>query len=350
MSTAIRIRNLTKRFGDFVAVDNVSLDIAPGQFVTLLGGSGCGKTTILRMIAGFLEADGGEIHFGDQLMNGVLPEKRDTSMMFQSYALFPHKTVENNVNFGLRMRGVDKAAQRAKVEEMLQLVHMQKLNGRKPQELSGGQQQRVALARAMAVTPKVLLFDEPLSNLDAKLRVEVRMEIREIQRRCGITTVYVTHDQEEALSISDKVVVMDRGQIVQAGAPEEIYKRPANSFVANFIGTSNVFEILQLEEAGGRMMARTNIGLLETVMENGDERRLLSVRPEDILVSGKPCESRNTLRGVVASVAFLGRFKELVVDVPGAKITAEADKYLKIEEGDPVCLMLPADKLTPITR
>ena len=349
MPTAIKIRNLTKRFGDFTAVDGVSLDIAPGAFVTLLGGSGCGKTTILRMIAGFLEIDGGDIFFDDRRMNGVLPEKRDISMMFQSYALFPHKTVANNVNFGLRMRGVGREEQKIKVEEMLSLVHMQGLGARKPQELSGGQQQRVALARAMAVTPKVLLFDEPLSNLDAKLRVEVRMEIREIQRRSGITTVYVTHDQEEALSISDQVVVMDRGRIVQMGTPEEVYKHPGNRFVANFIGTSNVFEVLRAEESGGRYLAWTNVGLLET---GGtlDGRDLIAIRPEDVSISLHPSADRNTLRGAVARVAFLGRFKELVVDVSGVAIAAEADKYQQIDVGETVFLTLPPDKLTPISR
>ncbi len=343
MATAIRIRNLVKKYGDFTAVDQLSLDIAPGEFVTLLGSSGCGKTTVLRTIAGFLEADEGEIYFGDRLMNGVPPEKRDVSMMFQSYALFPHKTVENNVNFGLRMHGAGREEQRRKVEEELAMVHLSGLNDRKPQELSGGQQQRVALARAMAVTPQVLLFDEPLSNLDAKLRETVRMEIRAIQRKYRITTVYVTHDQEEALSISDKVVVMNGGRIVQTGTPEEIYKKPKNSFIAHFIGKSNVLRVDSVFSERGKRFARTPIGDLEVDSPALKPGAGLSIRPEDLVVN--PRGGANVFGGRVAGVVFLGRCKQVSVDTDGTEMLAEVDKDVEIAEGMEISYAVPVSSV-----
>ena len=339
MATAIRICNLVKKYGSFTAVDHISLDIAPGEFITLLGSSGCGKTTVLRTIAGFLEADEGEIYFGDRLMNGVPPEKRDVSMMFQSYALFPHKTVENNVNFGLRMHGANREEQRRKVEEELSMVHLTGLNDRKPQELSGGQQQRVALARAMAVTPRVLLFDEPLSNLDAKLRETVRMEIRAIQRRYKITTVYVTHDQEEALSISDRVVVMDGGRVVQTGTPEEIYKKPRNEFIAHFIGKSNVLKAEAVFSEGGKRFAKTAIGDLEVDSPELEAGTGLSVRPEDIVVN--PRGGANVFAGRVTNVVFLGRYKQVSVDTNGAGMLLEVDKDVEIAEGAELSYAVP---------
>ncbi len=224
---------------DFYAVKDVSLDIAPGSFITLLGPSGCGKTTTLRMIAGFESPDEGEIYLGGEAINALTPNKRDTAMVFQSYALFPHYNVFDNVAYGLKLRKLPKAEIQKRVTEILELVELSGMEQRMTNQLSGGQQQRVALARALVVEPGVLLFDEPLSNLDAKLRVQMRTEIRRIQQRLGITAVYVTHDQSEAMSISDQIILMRSGVVVQMGTPMEIYYRPVNEFVADFIGECN---------------------------------------------------------------------------------------------------------------
>ena len=226
------IKNLTKRFDSAAAVDRVSLDVKEGEFVTLLGPSGCGKTTTLRTVAGFYQPDDGEIYFNDRLMNNVPPNKRNTSMCFQSYALFPHMNVRENIAFGLKMRKVPQEEQKKRVDRALEMLSLGGLGERKPGQLSGGQQQRVALARAIVTEPDILLFDEPLSNLDAKLRVQVRVEIREMQKRLGITSIYVTHDQDEALAISDRIVVMNQGRIEQIGDPHSIYLHPKTSFVA----------------------------------------------------------------------------------------------------------------------
>jgi len=239
MSHAVIIKEAVKKYGDFTALNGVSLDIKPGEFFTLLGPSGCGKTTLLRMIAGFNTVDGGEIYFDEKQLNNVPAHKRDIGMVFQNYAIFPHLTVAENVAYGLKAKKVPKDQIEKRVEEALELVQILKLKDRKPNELSGGQQQRVALARAFVIEPSVLLMDEPLSNLDAKLRVQMRTVIKKLQRRLGITTIYVAHDQEEALAISDRIAVMKEGHIMQVGTPESIYKKPENTFVAGFIGVSN---------------------------------------------------------------------------------------------------------------
>jgi len=241
----VRLESVTKIYQDpktkkdFAAVDNISLDIKPGSFVTLLGPSGCGKTTTLRMIAGFESPDKGEIYLGDEAINSLMPNKRDTAMVFQSYALLPHYNVFDNVAYGLKLRKVPKDEIERRVMNMLELVELGGLEGRMTNQLSGGQQQRVALARALVVEPGVLLFDEPLSNLDAKLRVSMRTEIRKIQQKVGITAVYVTHDQSEAMSLSDEIIIMHKGVIAQKGTPHDVYYRPANEFVADFIGEVN---------------------------------------------------------------------------------------------------------------
>lgn len=345
MSTNVKIRNLVKRYGDYTAVKGINLDIDEGEFVTLLGGSGCGKTTILRMLAGFIEVDEGEIYFGDKLMNNILPEKRDISMMFQSYALFPHKTVENNINFGLKMHNVDKDIQKKKVEDGLKMVHMEGLENRKPHELSGGQQQRVALARAMAVTPKLLLFDEPLSNLDAKLRVQVRMEIRDIQRQYGITTIYVTHDQEEAMSISDKVVVMNQGEIMQIGSPREIYKNPNNAFVANFIGTSNILNIKEVKNNGDINSAATEIGNLIFKTNDMKDCTQVSFRPEDVIINEINDIRENVYYGIVKKVVYLGKFQQITVETNGIEICIEVDKNTIIQENEKIKFHIPVNKI-----
>ena len=241
----VRLDHISKIYKDpktgkeFYAVNDVSLDIAPGSFVTLLGPSGCGKTTTLRMIAGFESPDAGEIYLGSDAINALTPNKRDTAMVFQSYALFPHYNVYDNVAYGLRLRKVPKAEIDRRIKQILELVELTGMEQRMTNQLSGGQQQRVALARAMVVEPSVLLFDEPLSNLDAKLRVSMRTEIRRIQQALGITAVYVTHDQAEAMAISDQIIIMNKGVIAQMGSPWEIYHHPTNEFVADFIGEVN---------------------------------------------------------------------------------------------------------------
>jgi len=236
------IKDAVKAYGDFKAVAGISLDIRKGEFFTLLGPSGCGKTTLLRMIAGFNTIDEGTISFGGRVINGVPAHKRGIGMVFQNYAIFPHLTVAENVAYGLKARKVPARDIAPRVRTALEMVQIDALAGRRPNELSGGQQQRVALARAFVIEPSVLLMDEPLSNLDAKLRVQMRTTIKKLQRKLGITTVYVTHDQEEALSISDRIAVMKDGRIMQVGEPTQIYKKPENAFVAGFIGVSNFLD------------------------------------------------------------------------------------------------------------
>ena len=241
----VRLEHISKIYNDpktgkqFYAVNDVSLEIKPGSFVTLLGPSGCGKTTTLRMIAGFESPDEGEIYLGDEAINALTPNKRDTAMVFQSYALFPHYNVYDNIAYGLKLRKVPKKEMDERIAAILELVELSGMESRMTNQLSGGQQQRVALARAMVVEPSVLLFDEPLSNLDAKLRVSMRTEIRRIQQTLGITAVYVTHDQAEAMAISDQIIIMNKGVIAQMGTPEEIYHHPNSEFVADFIGEVN---------------------------------------------------------------------------------------------------------------
>ena len=239
MSNQVIIQNAVKRYGDFTALNGVSLDIQEGEFFTLLGPSGCGKTTLLRMIAGFNSIEGGDFYFGEKRINDVPAHKRDIGMVFQNYAIFPHLTVRENVAYGLKARKMPAKEIKPKVDEALELVQISHLADRKPNELSGGQQQRVALARAFVIEPSVLLMDEPLSNLDAKLRVQMRSVIKKLQRRLGITTIYVTHDQEEALTLSDRIAVFNKGFIEQIGTPNEVYNHSQTEFVCNFIGDIN---------------------------------------------------------------------------------------------------------------
>src|SRR5690554_4011120 len=251
MSVNITIRDAIKRYGDNTVIEGLSLDIKEGEFFTLLGPSGCGKTTLLRMIAGFNTIEGGDFFFNEVRINDMDPVKRNIGMVFQNYAIFPHLSVEKNVSFGLKNRNFSKEEIVARTDQFLKLVKIEEYRSRMPERLSGGQQQRVALARALAITPDVLLMDEPLSNLDAKLRVEMRTAIKEIQNEIGITTVYVTHDQEEAMAVSDRIAVMDKGEIQQIGLPKSLYQRPANLFVATFIGRTNLLES-HLEIVGGK--------------------------------------------------------------------------------------------------
>jgi putative spermidine/putrescine transport system ATP-binding protein len=287
----LRIANISKNFGSTQALDNVSLDIASGEFMSLLGPSGCGKTTLLRCVAGLVEADGGDIRVAGRSLAGTPPWHRDIGVVFQNYALFPHMTVAQNVAFGLRMRGLGRTAIAAKVERALALVRMETFGARYPAQLSGGQQQRVALARAIAIEPTVLLLDEPMAALDAKLRGAMQLEIRELQSRLKITTVLVTHDQGEAMTMSDRIAIMSNGRIEQVAAPSELYLRPANSFVADFIGNTNRVNglVVQTETGGKALRPDGEADLLLPLPPQAvaGQRVLLMVRPEAIeIVAG----------------------------------------------------------------
>ena len=294
-----------------VAVDDVELEIGKGAMVTLLGPSGCGKTTLLRMIAGFEEPTSGEVWFGDRRVDRLAPNARDTAMVFQSYAIFPHLNVYENVAFGLRMQRVDKSTLERRVSEVLDLVGLTQMAGRAPSQLSGGQQQRVALARCIVLEPHVLLFDEPLSNLDAKLREQMRVEIRELQQRLGITSVYVTHDQVEAMALSDVVVVMNRGAIEQVAHPRDIYARPANRFVADFIGKAN-FLVGAVVDDRHVDVAGQVLTLGSPTSEPVGTELTLVARPESIALT----RDGDGVPGTVTRATFLGDHAEYLVAVP----------------------------------
>ncbi len=303
MGVAIEIDNVVKRYGDHTVINGLSLSVKPGEFFTLLGPSGCGKTTLLRMIIGFNTIEGGTIRVDGQTINNIPTNRRNMGMVFQNYAVFPHMDVRDNVAYGLKTRHVAKAQRRKKAEEMLGLVKMSEYASRMPAQLSGGQQQRVALARAIVIEPDVLLMDEPLSNLDAKLRVEMRNVIKRIQRQIGITTVYVTHDQEEALAISDRIAVMHDGVIQQIDTPKRLYQRPANVFVSTFIGLSN---ILPATARGGQIdfghgYAVDGGNLRPEAMDAGAV--LVAVRPEEFLIAGA---DQPGIPATVKSSVFLG--------------------------------------------
>lgn len=303
MGVAIGIDNVIKRYGDHTVINGLSLDIRPGEFFTLLGPSGCGKTTLLRMIIGFNSIEGGEIRVDGQVVNNIPTNRRNMGMVFQNYAVFPHMNVRDNVAYGLKTRRIAKAERRRKADEMLGLVKIDQYADRMPAQLSGGQQQRVALARAIVIQPDVLLMDEPLSNLDAKLRVEMRNVIKRIQRQIGITTVYVTHDQEEALAISDRIAVMHDGVIQQIDTPKRVYQRPANIFVSTFIGLSN---ILKARVRDGRVdfgegYTIEGVYLKDESRDAGDV--LVAVRPEEFQIVDR---QEPGIPATVRSSVFLG--------------------------------------------
>ncbi|MDY4543040.1 MAG: ABC transporter ATP-binding protein [Candidatus Ventricola sp.] len=311
MSNEVIIKNAVKRYGDFTALHGVSLNIEKGEFFTLLGPSGCGKTTLLRMIAGFNSIEGGDFYFGENRINDVPAHKRDIGMVFQNYAIFPHLTVEENVAYGLKARKVDKKEIDRRVKEALELVQIAPLATRKPSELSGGQQQRVALARAFVIEPSVLLMDEPLSNLDAKLRVQMRSIIKKLQRRLGITTIYVTHDQEEALAISDRIAVMNQGRVMQVGTPSEIYAKPENPFVAGFIGVSNFLncDVTKCEGGVAKVSIKGELDIDVPVRKSYTGKAQLSARPEQLFFS------ETGMPGKVMFSTFLGDFIEYEVEL-----------------------------------
>lgn len=307
MSVNIKIKNAVKRYGTNTVISDISLDIKEGEFFTLLGPSGCGKTTLLRMIAGFNTIEGGDFFFNDKRINAIDPSKRNIGMVFQNYAIFPHLTVKQNVAFGLKNRKYSKEDIDRETLKFLELMQIEQYKDRMPDKLSGGQQQRVALARSLVIQPDVLLMDEPLSNLDAKLRVEMRSVIKEIQNRVGITTVYVTHDQEEAMAVSDRIAVMRDGVIQHLGTPKDIYQRPTNLFVSTFIGRTNLIEAKLVcennktfvEFSSGYRVEMKNI--LET--EKQSRNVTVSVRPEEFTIS---TETKAGIKAVVDSSIFLG--------------------------------------------
>ena len=331
---------------DFYAVRDVSLDIEPGSFVTLLGPSGCGKTTTLRMIAGFESPDEGEIYLGDEAINALTPNKRDTAMVFQSYALFPHLSVYDNVAFGLRTRKMDKDVIDKKVREILEVCGLTELADRFPKQMSGGQRQRVALARALVIEPKLLLLDEPLSNLDAKLRLSMRVEIKRLQKRLGITTLFVTHDQEECFSISDKVAVMNGGVIEQFDTPENIYKRPATEFVARFIGFENFLELAKKQD--GVYTAPDGSEFL-TSMDLDCEKFAGTIRPDDICLADD-VQTENVLSGKIGVRTFLGKSYQYEVETSAGVLKVNMGTDHVYKEGEEIRLYLPKDKLILVRR
>lgn len=348
MSVNIKIVDAIKKYGDFTAIDGVSLDIKEGEFFTLLGPSGCGKTTLLRMIAGFNTIEGGDFYFGERRVNDLDPAKRNIGMVFQNYAIFPHLSVEKNVGFGLKNRKLDKVTIERETKKYLELMQIDEYAKRMPENLSGGQQQRVALARALVINPDVLLMDEPLSNLDAKLRVEMRTVIKNIQSTVGITTVYVTHDQEEAMAVSDRIAIMDKGIIQQIATPKHIYQRPANTFVASFIGQTNIMK-------GNLIVENSNVYLefadgYRVLMNNIDEKYhdnqevLISVRPEEFIIS----HENKGLKVTTETFEFLGQSTNYYVrayDGQSLKVIQESSIEEILQAGKEVYLDVNTSKI-----
>jgi ABC-type Fe3+/spermidine/putrescine transport system ATPase subunit len=346
--TTVRLQHLTKRYGPAVAVDAFDLEVRSGELLTLLGPSGCGKTTTLRMVGGFVEPDAGEIFFDERVVTHVPAERRPTAMVFQNYALWPHMTVAQNVSFGLRVRHRPRREITTRVAEALALMGLAGMEARYPRQLSGGQQQRVALARALIVEPQVLLLDEPLSNLDAKLRVRMRAEVREVQKRVGITMIYVTHDQEEALSISDRVAVMDSGHIEQIATPAELFEHPRTPLVAGFIGHSNLLNGIVVEVVDERhIRAKVSDGTVLCARREGEQAAgdnvCLVIRAHEprLAMPGTP----NALPGRVAVVSYLGTLKRLEVETGLGRLIVDIPTATIVSEGSEVCLELPADSL-----
>ncbi len=348
---AIQLRKLTKRFDDQLAVDAIDVSIRAGEFFSLLGPSGCGKTTTLRMIAGFERPTGGEIMLDGTDVAEVPPHRRNVHTVFQSYALFPHLDVYGNIAFGLRRRRVSKGEVRKRVEEAIELVELRGLGGRRPQQLSGGQQQRVALARALVLRPAVLLLDEPLGALDAKIRKQLRLELKTLQEEVGITFVFVTHDQEEALSMSDRVAVMSAGHVEQIGTPEEVYESPASVFVADFLGVSN---LMDAEATGaGREDCAVRIGEFTLRAGCGElsARGAVKVvaRPERLRLLSHGTEHENCLPGMVERTVYVGATLQVIIRLAtGATLQASITNTGGAEgysQGTPVAVQIPADAL-----
>jgi len=353
----IEIKEVTKRFGDFTAVDNISLHINAGEFITLLGPSGCGKTTLLRMLSGFETPDAGLIRIGGEDVTHLAPYRRNVNQVFQSYALFPHMTVRENIGFGLRMQKVPSAEAATRIEEVIALVALQGFEERKPAQLSGGQRQRVALARAIVPRPSVLLLDEPLSALDAKLRGQMQIELKRLQKLLGMTFVFVTHDQEEALTMSDRIAVFNKGRLEQLGTATEIYHQPRTAFVADFIGEANLLPAELIARTDTMVRVRVEGGLELTVnpaqWPAGLTQALISVRPEKVHVSKKPVDCENVFEARVSEELFQGAMDRLLLEFPGgARLTAivanESALREAIHEGDTVWCGLHNDDLVVV--
>ena len=347
-NTHIEFKNITKMFGDFCALDNISLRIPSGAFVTLLGPSGCGKTTLMRLLAGFFEPEEGDIFIGGKRVNGLPPYKRKTPLVFQDYALFPHMTVFENISYGLRIQKKPMAERKEKVAAMLKMLNLEGLERRFPKQLSGGQQQRTAIARALIMGQDILLLDEPLSNLDAKLRVEVRVELRQIQQRLKNTTIYVTHDQDEALSMSDVIAVMRHGKIEQIGTPHEIYFHPASRYVASFVGTVNFIDARVVKQSGKNV----TVAFLDSELELHSEDQwqpgtpvTLVARPESM--RAQPASSAAPgLAGKIVNSSFLGRITRYWIETAEQTfIVDDIDPMLSGSGGGAVSLQFDAGKI-----
>jgi spermidine/putrescine ABC transporter ATP-binding subunit len=341
----VKLENVCKRFGSVVAADNVCLDILEGEFFTILGPSGCGKTTTLRIIAGLERVDSGRVLFNDVDVTNTPPYLRGTGMVFQNYALWPHMTVFDNVAFGLKIRKVGKDEIRRRVKEVLELVKLSGLEDRYPHQLSGGQQQRVALARALVIEPKVLLLDEPLSNLDAKLRVEMRGEVKSLQRRLKITTIYVTHDQDEALTLSDRIAIMNNGRILQVSTPIDIYNKPRDLFVASFIGKCTVLIGVVQNRSDGYLEVKCDDMVLWGVPAYEDlnisvgSRVACILRPESFKLEASA--SDNVFDGYVKHVSFYGSRNEVRVAVKSSELIASFDSSVNIDVNKPIKIAIP---------
>ncbi len=329
----LTVRNVTKRYGPFTALDNVSISIEKGEFVCLLGPSGCGKTTLLRLIAGLTDIDEGEVLLEDQSLLGLPARKRGFGIVFQSYSLFPNMTVAANIGYGLKIRNVPSEQISARVRDLLEMVKLPQLADKLPGQLSGGQQQRIALARAIAVDPRALLLDEPLSALDAKVRAELRGEIRQLQRALGIPTLMVTHDQEEALELADKIICMNHGTVVQTGTPEELYNRPVTRFVADFMGRSNIIPTDRIRAVLPDLMAHRPDG--------PEDAYSACIRPEEITITAAPAGMQ-----AVRSIGFLGNLRRIETDGPLGPVLVETHGQAKCNEGDAVTLGIPAQACT----
>lgn len=344
MEKIIDLKDITVKYGDNVILDKLNLSINKKEFITLLGPSGCGKTTTLRCIAGFIEPDGGDIVFEGKVINDIPPHKRKVNTIFQRYALFSHMNVFENVAFGPEIQKMSKSEIRKTVAEMLELVNLKGFEKRQISSLSGGQQQRVAIARALANRPHVLLLDEPLGALDLKLRKDMQKELKAIQKRLGITFIYVTHDQEEALSMSDRVVVMDKGKIQQIGTPEDIYNEPVNAFVADFIGESNIVDAVMIKDYYVRIS-----GVVFDCLDKGfepNEKVEAVIRPEDIKIH--ELGTKDTLPGKVTDVVFKGTFFETFVDVGGFIWLVQTTEYHKV--GETIGMYIDADSIHVMKR
>lgn len=344
MEKIIDLKDITVKYGDNVILDKLNLSINKKEFITLLGPSGCGKTTTLRCLAGFVEPNGGDIVFEGKVINDIPPHKRKVNTIFQRYALFSHMNVFENVAFGPEIQKMSKSEIRKTVVEMLELVNLKGFEKRQISSLSGGQQQRVAIARALANRPHVLLLDEPLGALDLKLRKDMQKELKAIQKRLGITFIYVTHDQEEALSMSDRVVVMDKGKIQQIGTPEDIYNEPVNAFVADFIGESNIVDAVMIKDYYVRIS-----GVVFDCLDKGfepNEKVEAVIRPEDIKIH--ELGTKDTLPGKVTDVVFKGTFFETFVDVGGFIWLVQTTEYHKV--GETIGMYIDADSIHVMKR